>query len=400
MNSYVYSAYDRYGGKIDGNIKANSLDAAKQELQKQKLVIVSIKAESSGLQLNFLPTSNKLSFDELEFITSELSILLKNGIKIDRSLEILYRNKKNLAAAKVLNSLYKAVKSGESLSDAMEREGDNFDALYVNLVRMGEASGTLPIVFERLADDLKFRSELRKKIVQSLTYPVVIFAVCILCVLFIFNYIVPQMSGLFEGLNEIPSYTQFLLSLSSWMQNYQWYLFIGLAMSGFALVSGIKKGYLKSRLDSILLKTPLKGAVLIVERIRFNSALAMMLEAGISIDKALELSAGSVKNADIRQGLLSARESVKKGESLTSSLSRSPVYPDFFQSLLEVGEESGKLQPVFDEITVRSRSDFENWTNSMTSILEPLLILTMGGIVGSVVVTMLLSILSVNDVGF
>jgi type II secretory pathway component PulF len=185
------------------------------------------------------------------------------------------------------------------------------------------------------------------------------------------------------------------------MQNYQWFLFLGILFSVFSLIAAFKNPIVKVRLDEFMLKVPfIKGALLVIERIRFNSALTMMLDGGISIDKALELAAGSVNNRHIRQGLIAAKENIKKGAGLTESLGRSPIYPDFFLSLLEVGEESGKLAPVFEEIASRSRSEFESWADKMTSILEPLLILTMGGIVGSVVVTMLLSIISVNDLGF
>lgn len=401
MANYLYQAYDSHGGRIDGSIEASSFDNAKSNLKQQKLIIISLKAETENTSSLKLFERKNISLDELEFITSELAILLKNGVKIDKSLSILQRNKPNGPAAKLLRELYTAVKRGNMLSDAMAEHPAVFDLLYINLVRLGEASGDLAYVFVKLSADLKFRSDLKRKIIQSLTYPLVIFSVCILCILFIFNYIVPQMSGLFDGLPELPVYTEILLNVSAWMQNYQWFLFAGIIVGIVALVSAFKNPIAKRRLDELMLKMPLiKGALIVIERIRFNSALTMMLEAGISIDKALELSAGSVNNRFIRQGLLAAKEQIKKGEGLTVSLGRSPIYPDFFLSLLEVGEESGKLSPVFEEIASRSRTEFENWADNMTSILEPLLILTMGGIVGSVVVTMLLSIISVNDLGF
>jgi len=401
MNKFVYQAYDSNGGRIDGQIEANSFDSAKQALKQQKLIIISLEQDKKITSKTVLFERKKVSLDELEFITSELAILLKNGVKIDKSLSILQRNKPQGPAATLLSELHTAVKRGSMLSDAMAEQPEVFDLLYINLVRLGEASGDLAYVFVKLSADLKFRSELKRKIIQSLTYPMVIFAVCILCILFIFNYIVPQMSGLFDGLPELPIYTEILLNVSSWMQSYQWFLFAGIFASVFALITAFRNPVAKRKLDELMLKTPLiKGALLVIERIRFNSALTMMLEAGISIDKALELAAGSVNNRFIRQGLIAAKENIKKGAGLTESLGRSPIYPDFFLSLLEVGEESGKLAPVFEEIASRSRNEFESLTDKITSILEPLLILTMGGIVGSVVVTMLLSIISVNDLGF
>ena len=401
MESFSYQAYDAHGGRIEGTVAASSLENAQQQLKQQKLLIVSLKAVNKSTESAALFVRKNVNLDELEFITSELAILLQNGVKIDKSLSILQRNKPNGVAAKLLYELHTAVKRGSTLSQAMAEQPEVFDLLYVNLVRLGEESGDLANVFVRLSEDLKFRSELKRKIIQSLTYPIVIFGVCVLCILFIFNYIVPQMSGLFDGLPELPVYTAVLLNVSAWMRSYQWFLLIAIIVAVLAFIAAVRNPVAKRRLDEIMLTLPLlQNSLLIVERIRFNSSLAMMLDAGISIDKALDLSAGSVKNRFLRQGLMAAKEQVKKGAGLTASLGRSPIYPDFFLSLLEVGEESGKLAPVFNEIASRSRKEFESWAEKMTSILEPLLILAMGVIVGGVVVIMLLSIVSVNDVGF
>jgi type II secretory pathway component PulF len=137
-----------------------------------------------------------------------------------------------------------------------------------------------------------------------------------------------------------------------------------------------------------------------VERIRFNTAITLMLESGILIDRCLEMAVGSIKNRELKQGLASAKDRVKKGATLSTALRSSPVFDDFSMSLIEVGEESGELAPVFGEISTRARREFESAVDRMTSLLEPALILVMGGIVGGVVVTMLLSIVSVNEVGF
>jgi type II secretory pathway component PulF len=400
MPSYYFRAYDQHGGRIDGDLEASSNEEALQLLAKRQLVVVSIKKRDSGSSQNIFTRKN-VSLDELEFITSELAILLQNGVRIDKSLDILKRNKPAGPAANMLLQLHSAVKHGKTLSDAMMELPEIFDVLYVSLVRLGEASGDLAHVFIRLSQDLKFRSALRRKVIQSLAYPFVILLVCVSCILFIFNYIVPQMSGLFDGLPEIPVYTAILLGVSHWMQSYQWFLAILIFIAGASIIYALKSKKRRVVIDEMVLKLPfLKNALLIVERIRFNSALAMMLEAGISVDKAMELSVGCVRNRTLRQGLIAAKEHIKKGAGLTSSLAQSPIYPDFFLSLLEVGEESGKLAPVFEEISSRSRMEFESWTDKMTSLLEPLLILAMGGIVGTVVVVMLLSIVSVNDVGF
>ena len=401
MKSFSYKAYDNLGAKADGGIEAADLDLAKAALSEQGLMVVSVTEDTSFTQeLGFL-SRRRVSAQELEFLTSELALLLNSGVTIDRGLAVIKRNSTSAPQARLVASLHDAVRRGESLSEAMAAESEVFNPLYVNLVKLGESSGTLPKIFSRLAEDIKFQSELRSKIMQALTYPAVIFFVCILCIVFIFNYIVPQMSGLFEGLPEIPTYTAFLLGASAWMINYQWFLLLGIVTAVGMLVTALKTAEGARRIDEALLMVPgIRNVFILVERIRFNTAIAMMLESGILIDRCLDMAVGSVKNQTIQQELKVAKERVKKGDTLSKALRASPLYRGFSLSLIEVGEESGQLEPVFAEISRRSRREFESWVDRMTSLLEPLLILVMGGIVGGVVVTMLLSIVSVNDIGF
>jgi type II secretory pathway component PulF len=401
MKTYTYTAFDSHGGKVTGEIQAASQVDASASLRQQGVMVSAIK-ENVALPegIDFF-TRRKISSDELELLTSELALLLNSGVTIDKGLAVVRRNSSSAPYAKLVGGLYDSVRNGSSLSEAMADQGDTFNALYVNLVKLGESSGNLPKIFTRLAEDIKFQGELKRKIIQALTYPAVIFAVCILCVVFIFNYIVPQMAGLFADMAEIPTYTAVLLGVSSWMISYQWFLLLGICGSVAALIAALRTPAGARQIDEALLYLPVvKNVLILVERIRFNTAISMMLDAGILIDRSIEMAIGSVQNKTIRQDLTAVKDRVKKGEILSKALRSSPVYTDFAISLIEVGEESGDLAPVFNEVSTRARRDFESWVDRMTSLLEPILILTMGGIVGGVVVTMLLSIVSVNDIGF
>ena len=401
MKDFSYKAYDNQGLKADGQIEASDLDEAKALITEQGLMLVSVNENIPLTQeLGLLPP-RRVTAQELEFLTSELSLLLNSGVTIDRGLGVIRRNSTSAAQAKLVAGLHDAVRSGESLSDAMATENEVFNSLYINLVQLGESSGTLPKIFARLAEDIKFQSELKSKITQALTYPAAIFLVCILCIVFIFNYIVPQMSGLFEGMPEIPTYTAFLLGASAWMISYQWLLLVGISGLVLGVMAALKTRSGARRInDGLMLVPGIRNVSILIERIRFNSAIAMMLEAGILIDRCLEMAVGSVKNKSVQQDLIVAKNRVKKGDTLSNALRASPLFPDFALSLIEVGEESGHLEPVFSELSSRSRREFESWVDRMTSLLEPLLILFMGAVVGGVVVTMLLSIVSVNDIGF
>jgi len=400
MLRFIYEAYDVSGAKLQGEINSIDERAAAKQLIDQNLIVVSLVKESESNEMGSFFSRNRVSAEQVEYLTTELSLLLNAGVTIDKGLGILRRNSVSPGQSRLIGHLHDAVRRGQTLSDAMAEREDVFSPLYLNLVKLGETSGNLPDIFSRLSADLKFQSELKGKVVQALIYPGVIFTVCILCIFFVFNYIVPQMSSLFEGVSEIPFYTAMLLSLSAWMINYQWYLLLCLILLFGALYSSARSPSMSAQLDTILAGLPgVSGMILLVERVRFNTALAMMLASGILIDRSLDMALGSVKNSQIKQTLVAARDRVKKGGQLSMALRNSPIYDDFSMSLVEVGEESGDLPSVFQEISIRARRDFEVKVDRMTALLEPALILVMGGIVGGVVVVMLLSIVSVNDVG-
>lgn len=402
MAVFTYKAYDTSGAVVSGELEASTLTQAKAQLVTDKLRPVQLaekKIVAKGIKFN-LGNNKPVSLDDIEFVTAELSLLLQSGVKIDKALAVLARAKSGGSLADLLKKLSDDVRKGQSLSDAMAKHPAAFDSLYINLVTIGESSGNLVAVFEGLAQDLKYRKELKSKITQAMAYPTVIMLVCILSVLFIFNFVVPKLTVMFVDAVELPIYTEILLGLSDWIQNYQFYFFGFVVAIGFLFRWSMQQGHFAHRFDDMLLQLPfLSNAVCLVERIRFSSSMALMLNSGVKLDQALVLSSGSVKNTVIARNLSAVKDKVRKGDAITSALKQSALFPELFMSLLEVGEESGKMAPVFTEIADRSRNEFSKWTDKMTSLIEPLMILFMGGIVGSVVVIMMMSIVSVNDIG-
>ncbi|MFD2168185.1 type II secretion system F family protein [Thalassotalea euphylliae] len=399
MTNFVYKAYDSSGGKVEGQIESQNKTAALSQLKEQGLLVTDIKDESvvKSKVLNF---SSKISLADLEFLTSELSLLLDSGVKIDKGIDIIKKTKAKPALSRLLSGVSSSLKKGQSLSQAFREYPDAFDDLYCNLIELGEASGNLADIFSGLSKDLKFKRDLRSKVISSLTYPVVILFVCILAIFFIFNFIIPKMSSMFSGADSLPWYTQAMLSISDWMLQYQSFLIVGVAMLLFSASVLFKQPKLMNWWQKFSLKLPvLSSAILIIERIRFNAGLALMIKSGVQIDKALALASGNIKNEVLRGEINVVRAKVKAGSLLTPALKQTSIYPDFFISLLEVGEESGNLERVFNEIANRSRQEFESWTSRVTTLLEPLMILFMGGFVGGVVVMMLMSMVSINELG-
>ncbi|RJF38028.1 type II secretion system F family protein [Pseudoalteromonas gelatinilytica] len=400
MAFFNYKAYDSSGAKSEGLIEATSEQDAINKLKVQKLLPFEVKEEQKRATTGVLFQS-KVSLADLEFLTAELSLLLATGVRIDRGLDIIRRTKAKAALAQMLANISSSIKKGSSLSQALRAYPDVFDNLYCNLIELGEASGNLSEIFSGIAKDLKFKRELQRKIIGSLTYPCVILFVCILSIFFIFNFIIPKMADMFGQLNSLPWYTQLMLSISEWMNDYQVFLALAVIASVPALIWASKREGFQHWWHKTALKLPvIANASATVERIRFNSGLSLMLKAGVPIDQALELAAGNIKNHVLHHEMTIARKKVKRGSQLTPALQQTSLYPPFYISLLEVGEESGNLDIVFDEIANRSRQDFETWTDNMTSLIEPLMILFMGGFVGGIVVIMLMSMISLNDVGF
>lgn len=399
MAIFKYKAYDKQGHSIQDSIEASGVAEAKAALVEQGLMVASISKTSESVKVKLPWQQDKLSLNSMEFLTSELSILLNSGVTIDKALKTIGRSKDDPVSARVIAEILQKLKHGSSVAEAFDTGKKDFPFLYLNLIAIGEKSGTLPSVFSGLAKDLKFQRALRAKVVQALTYPSVIFFVCIACVLFVFNYIVPQMGSIFDSNDDIPIYTQILLGASDWMIQYQHFLFGGLVVVSFLFAHQWQSPSFKAKVAKHALTIPVVSDLINqVERIRFNSAMALMLDAGVKVDSAIGAAVANVQNPVLRNSLEIANDKIKKGAQLSKSLAMTPIYPDFYISLLEVGEESGALPRIFSEIADRSKMEFENWTDRVTNILEPILILVMGGIVGSVVITMLLSVVSVNDI--
>jgi len=402
MARFRYVGFDPSGARVSGVVESERLELARDDLRGRGVLVSELVAESAGRDWreSLGLQSDKVRLDDLEFLTAELSLLLDSGVRIDRAIGILQRTGRGSAVGKLLNSVSAALNQGRQLSDAMAEHPEVFDSLYLNLVALGEASGRLPDVFRRLAEDLRFRREIRQKVMQAAAYPLVVLSVCVLALLFIFNFVVPNLSTLFAGASELPWYTSALLGASDFMRKYQWLLAAAAVAASALAWQSRRRPELIELVQRLSLGTPvLREATTTVERIRFASGLGIMLESGLPVDRALQLATGSIKHGELRREIAVAVEKVRRGEQLSAVLRQTRLFPDYFASLLEVGEESGELGKVFNEVARRSRDGFTAWTQRMTTLLEPLLILLMGLIVGGVVVIMMLSITSVADIG-
>lgn len=396
---FRYVGVAKSGASVKGTVSAESYSEAITSL-KNKGILVSSLNEASYKSSGFLSKSEP-SFGDFEYITSELSLLLSSGVRIDRALKILERAKAGTVTGEVIKKLSDNLNKGESLSQAFSAYPDFFDELYINLLKIAEETANLPKVFGGLSSDMKFKVELMRKIKSALAYPIVILSVCILSILFIFNFVVPNMASMFADAENLPVYTTLILGLSDFFINYQIYLGGGLLACGGYIYSIRKSKSFVQFKENALSKLPILSSFFMKsQRIQFCSSVVLMLKSGVKIEQAVAYACNNVKSSLLQKELSFALQSIRRGDGIAEALSASRLFPDYYLSLIEVGEESANLGEVFDEISTRSKTDFESSVERALNLFEPLLILVMGGIVGSVVVTMMLSITSVTDVGF
>ncbi|WKD22056.1 type II secretion system F family protein [Pseudoalteromonas sp. KG3] len=397
---FEYKAIDNQGTRHQGAVSANNKVEAHKKLLDQGLNALSIApiAKENSIAGLF---GQKVTLDQLEFFTSELSLLLESGIRVDRGIDIIKQANAHPALSRLLSQISSALKKGSSLSEAFAAHESLFGPLYISLLKIGESSGNLPEVLNRLSSDLKFQKDLRTQITTALTYPSVIFFVCIMAVYFVLTFIVPKMSGIFTDLSQAPWYTQMIINVSNFFVDYQVIIIGSIIAAVTALSYSLKRPEVKNWFYVKVSYLPGIGRVILTaERIRFAQSMAMMLEAGLQLDTTLELTANTLKHPELKRDAKLALKQLKTGKQLSQVLGKTRIFPDFFLSIIKVGEETGRLPRVFSEIAQRSKADLESVIKKLTTMLEPIMLIFMGGFVGGIVITMLMSMVSINDVPF
>lgn len=403
MESFTYRAYDAGGTIHQGELTALDLASARFKLKEQGLIPISIRKPdraAEGLKRLF-NVDRRPGLADLEFATAKLSLLLKNGVKIDRALGLVTKGIRNRRFGKVMDGVHEDVRKGTVLSKALEKHPDLFGPLYVSIVKIGEATGNLSGAFADISGNLAFTRDIRAKTRQALVYPSVILVTCLGAVLFIFNFIVPKFSTIFMDADQLPVYTALLLGVSDFFRQYQILLGVGLLGVLLAMLRFRRNAWLKNALDAAVLKIPvLKPIAATNEALRFTSALAVLLRSGVVLSDALDYAVRAVGNRFLQKRLALVRNDVRKGTPLSESLDKTGFMPDDFEGLVAVGEQAGNLSEIFSEMEARLRTIYEGKIRNMLTLIEPILILVMGLVVGSVVVVMLLSMVSINDISF
>ncbi len=405
MPVYQYKALNQKGKTVSGIIDTESATSARLKLRASNIYPTEIKEvyatddageSKSSPALHFF---SRVSQGEIAMITRQLSTLVGAGFPLVHAIATLIPQSESTAFRKVLSQIKDTIEEGSSFAGALSLYPDTFSPVYINMVRAGETAGTLEIVLDQLADLMERQQELNDKIKSSMFRPILQTLLAIGVVYFMLTYIVPKITGIFEGMNRVlPMPTRILISASQFLQSY-WWLLLGLIIISFVTFSRIKKTT-KGRysLDKSYLTMPFFGQL--VKKIataRFSRTLGSLLENGVPMLTALGIVKNVVGNVLIADVVEMATKEVEKGNGLGRALENSKLLPHLSVQMIQVGEQSGHLEAMLSKVADVYEKDVESTMTSLTSLIEPISMLFMGIIVGFIMLSIVLPILEINQ---
>ena len=393
MPAFSYKAVGRDGKAQQGVIEADALDLATRQLRARGLTPLKIQ-EGDGQEQAKPPTRQ-----EVLSMTSELSVLLRAGLPLDRALKVLIDMDGQPRMRAVLSELLKAVKGGKSLSLALQPYDTIFGSFYLSMVRAGEASGQLSSVLERLVEHLESAKATRDSIVSALIYPAILLVVAVLSVVVMLGFVVPQFETLFNDMGEaLPAMTKAVIAAAEFIKAWGLLLGILVAVLGLVIQRWAVSEQGKTVLDTRLLALPIAGNIAFeYEMAKFARTVGTLLGNGVSLLKAIQIANETVGNLPLKEGLNVLPPAVKAGKRMSVALEETKMFTPMVIQMTRVGEESGRLDDMMLELASVFEDHVASGVKRLLTLLEPVLILTMGFIIALIIISILMGILSVND---
>jgi general secretion pathway protein F len=399
---FSYTAFNLAFDFIKGEVQAVEKSEALKKIRMLNLVPVDVK-ESRGTKKFKLGTSlrpRNVTKEDLMLATREIAVMLKAGIPILRAIRILIEANADKKLGEVLGKICEDIKRGEALASAMENEKKYFSHVIINMVRTGEKSGQLPEVLLNISKDLEHSLAVTSEVRNALAYPVFLLTMSGFALFFIFTFVIPKFTLIIEKLNvELPGYSRFVLKAGTFMKSNIIPVLILILICLVTLSFLRKKERIRYWFNRALLKVPgVKNLIVELEMSRFSHALAVLLNSGVEIIQSIRMANESVANAFLRKSLSGVALRLKKGESLHASIKEVALFPQMAVSMIEVGEESGKLVDILEEISALFMEKFRNTMKRFISLLEPVIITGVGIVIGFIVISILSAIMSLNEI--
>jgi len=396
-STFTYRVRDKQSKTISGKLEAESQEAVSQKLRQMGYTVISIVEKASAptveeffQRFKFL---QRIKSKDLTVFSRQFATMINAGLPITRCLSILAEQTKNAYFAKVIAGVQKDVQAGQALSGAMAKYPKAFSSMFVSMVRAGEASGVLDQILLRVADHLQAEMELKGKIKSAMAYPTVMMAITLIITFVMITFIVPVFAKMFKDMGgELPTPTKILMAISGVINSvYGVFIIIGLVglIIGLNMFKKTESG--KLTWDSFKLKVPVFGKLSSkVALARFSRTLGTLIASGTPILNSMEIVADSVGNAVIGKAILKARSSIKEGDTISKPLGESKVFPPMVIQMISVGEETGALENMCSKIADFYEQEVANTVDALTSLIEPLLIVVLGLVIGGILISLYL----------
>lgn len=397
--TYTFKAVDVAGQPHEGEISGASKQTVSDELRSRGLVVKGLTEKPSGLNIE-ISLRKGVKASELTVMTRQLATMVSSGMTLLRAFYVLEDQLENKHLKGVIANVREDIESGQPLSEALARHPKVFNHLYVAMVRAGETGGVLEEALDRTADQLEKDDSLRRQVKAAMMYPAVVLSFALLVLAALLTFIVPVFVGIFADFGgELPLITKFTVALSAALKDF-WFLWIG---GGVALVVGFKKwsrsSWGRPQWDRIRLRIPFKigDTVQKIALARWSRTMSALYSAGVPILQAIEVTGQTAGNAVIEDAMAAVIESVRSGGTLADPLKDAPIFPSMVAQMIAVGEETGGLDNMLTKVADFYEDEVAAAIKALTSILEPVMIVIVGGIVGFIVIAMYMPMFKVYD---
>lgn len=396
MAAFQYRAVDTEGRTLTGIVEADSSRAARTQLRERGLFPLEVAA--SGSKKSGLGSTSRLRESELVLLTRQWAALLTSGLTVESALMALGEQAERDAVRQVLAGVRSEILAGHSLRAALDRHASSFPVIYRASVAAGEKSGELAEVMNQLSDYLESRDALQRKTLQALVYPVIVAIVAVLVIVGLLTYVVPQVVAVFQSSKQtLPLLTRMLIFLSSFLRNWGWLLVLAIAGGVGGLRYALRDDALRERWDHWLLSLPLIGRHLrTLDTTRFASTLAILVGSGVPLLAALDAGRQVVTRLPLQRAISQASDRVREGQSLSRALGATRRFPPLLTHMIASGEATGKLDQMLERAARLQQGELETRTAILTSLLEPLMLLGMGGMVLVIVLAVMQPIIEIN----
>lgn len=394
MPAYVFKGKTRSGAATSGERVADSKDAVIAMLRREQILVTSVKEK--GKEIALPKFGGGIKSKDVAIFTRQFSVMIDAGLPLVQCLEILGSQQDNPNFSKVLLQVRQDVEGGASLADAMKKHPKVFDDLFTNMIAAGEAGGILDTILKRLATYIEKSVKLKSQVKSALVYPIAVISIAALVVGVILWKVIPTFAALFAGLGaQLPLPTRIVIALSNWTVRLMPFAVVGTVLG----IYGIKKYHDTYRgrrvLDNMMLKMPVLGMILRkIAVARFCRTLATLISSGVPILDGLEITAKTSGNAIVEDAIMATRKSVEGGQSLAGPLKQTDVFPPMVVQMISVGEQTGALDNMLAKIADFYEDEVDTAVANLMTLMEPILILFLGTVVGGIVISMYLPIFS------